>query len=160
MESIIVITVLIMACTFCVIGLGEISKLAKENKDLQKSLEADQQLRETEADRYELIIEAKESRIKEEVEKRQEAERKLRTAEDYQTQATRITNPIAERKRLGYRQALRRREFRDNPVELQREEIAVKEMLVKTVMGEVSKHIKEYDDVMHCETVYSLDIWV
>ena len=78
MESMIVITVLIMACIFCVIGLGEISKLTKENKDLQKTLEAEQQLRETEADRYELIIEAKASRIKEEVAKRQEAERKLR----------------------------------------------------------------------------------
>ena len=66
MESMIVITVLIMACIFCVIGLGEISKLTKENKDLQKTLEAEQQLRETEADRYELIIEAKASRIKEE----------------------------------------------------------------------------------------------
>ena len=40
------------------------------------------------------------------------------------------------------------------------EEIAVKETLLKTVMGEVSKHIKEYDDAMHCETVYSLDVWV
>lgn len=78
MESMIVITVLIMACIFCVIGLGEISKLTKENKDLQKTLEAEQQLRETEADRYELMIEAKASRIKEEVAKRQEAERKLR----------------------------------------------------------------------------------
>ena len=160
MESMIVITVLIMACIFCVIGLGEISKLTKENKDLQKTLEAEQQLRETEADRYELMIEAKASRIKEEVAKRQEAERQLRVATDCHIQNTRIINPIAERKRLAYKQAIRRREFRDNPFELQMEETAVKEMLLKAVMGEVSKHIKEYDDVMHCETVYSLDVWV
>ena len=160
MESMIVITVLIMACIFCVIGLGGISKLTKENKDLQKTLEAEQQLRETEADRYELMIEAKASRIKEEVAKRQEAERQLRVATDCQIQAARIANPIAERKRLAYKQAIRRREFRDSPEELQREEIAVKEMLVKAAMGEVSKHIKEYDDAMHCETIYSLDVWV
>lgn len=99
-------------------------------------------------------------RLEDEKRKRQEAERKLKVAEDCQIQATRATNPIAERKRLAYKQAIRRREFRDNPEELQREEIAVKEMLVKAVMGEVSKHIKEYDDAMHCETVYSIDVWV
>lgn len=99
-------------------------------------------------------------RLEDEKRKRQEAERKLKVAEDCQIQATRVTNPIAERKRLAYKQAIRRREFRDNPEELQREEIAVKEMLVKAVMGEVSKHIKEYDDAMHCETVYSIDVWV
>lgn len=160
MESIIVITVLIMACIFCVIGLGEISKLTKENKDLQKSLEAEQQLRETEADRYELIIEAKESRIKEEVSKRQEAEIRAKAVVDREIKSKQLINPMGEHTHISYKQALRRREFRDNPFELQMEEIAVKEMLLKTVMGEVSKHIKEYDDVMHCETVYLLDVWV
>lgn len=99
-------------------------------------------------------------RLEDEKRKRQEAERKLKVAEDCQIQDARIINPIAERKRLAYKQAIRRREFRNAPEELQREEIAVKEMLVKAVMGEVSKHIKEYDDAMHCETIYSLDVWV
>lgn len=160
MGNTILIAMLIVTCAIIAICIGEISKLTKENKGLQKALEAEQQLRETEADRYELIIEAKASRIKEEVEKRQEAERALKVATDCHIQNARVTNPIAERKRLAYKQAIRRREFRNNPEELQSEEIAVKEMLLKAVMGEVSKHIKEYDDAMHCETIYSLDVWV
>ena len=98
--------------------------------------------------------------LEDEKRKRQEVERALKVATDCHIQNTRIINPIAERKRLAYKQAIRRREFRDSPEELQREEIAVKEMLVKAAMGEVSKHIKEYDDAMHCETIYSLDVWV
>ena len=156
----IVITVLIMACIFCVIGLREISKLTKENKDLQKALEAEQQLRESEADRYELIIEAKTSRIKEEVEKRQEAEIMARSVVDREIKSKQLINPMGEHTHISYKQAIRRREFINNPIALQGEEIAVKAMLVETVSREVSKHIKECNDAMHCETIYSLDIWV
>lgn len=156
MESMIVITVLIMACIFCVIGLGEISKLTKENKDLQKTLEAEQQLRETEADRYELIIEANASRIKEEVAKRQEAERKLKVAEDCQIQATRVTNPIAERKRLVYRQAIRHWEVDD----LEKATNYAAGVMIQNVVDDLQKYIVKEEDVRHCETIYSLDIWV
>lgn len=156
MESIILITMLIVTCVIIAICIGEISTTARENKQLKSDLITV----ERDKERIEERLEDIEGRLEDEKRKRQEAERKLKVAEDCQIQATRVTNPIAERKRLAYKQAIRRREFRDNPFELQMEEIAVKEMLLKTVMGEVSKHIKEYDDVMHCETVYSLDVWV
>lgn len=154
MESIIVITVLIMACIFCVIGLGEISKLTKENKDLQKTLEAEQQLRETEADRYELIIEANASRIKEEVAKRQEAERKLKVAEDCQT--SRVYRQPAERKRLVYRQAIRHWEVDD----LEKATNYAAGVMIQNVVDDLQKYIVKEEDVRHCETIYSLDIWV
>lgn len=160
MESIILITMLIVTCVIIAICIGEISTTARENKQLKSDLITVERDKETIEGRLKCEIGMIRERLEDEKRKRQEAERKLKVAEDCQIQATRVTNPIAERKRLAYKQAIRRREFRDNPFELQMEEIAAKEMLLKTVMGEVSKHIKEYDDVMHCETVYSLDVWV
>ena len=160
MESIILITMLIVTCVIIAICIGEISTTARENKQLKSDLITVERDKETIEGRLKCEIGMIRERLDDEKRKRQEAERKLKVAEDCQIQATRVTNPIAERKRLAYKQAIRRREFRDNPFELQMEEIAAKEMLLKTVMGEVSKHIKEYDDAMHCETVYSLDVWV
>lgn len=160
MGSIILITMLIITCVIIAICIGEISTTARENKQLKSDLIIVERDKETIEGRLKCEIGMIRERLEDEKRKRQEAERKLRTAEDSRIQGTRIANPIAERKRLAYRQAIRRREFRDNPFELQMEEQAAKEMLLKTVMGEVSKHIKEYDDVMHCETVYSLDVWV
>lgn len=160
MESTILIAMLIVTCAIIAICIGEISTTAKENKQLKSDLFTVERDKETIEGRLKYEIGMIRERLEDEKRKRQEAERKLKVAEDCQIQATRVTNPIAERKRLAYKQAIRRREFRDNPEELQREEIAVKEMLVKAVMGEVSKHIKEYDDAMHCETVYSIDVWV
>lgn len=160
MESIILITMLIVACVIIAICIGEISTTARENKQLKSDLLTVERDKETIEGRLKCEIGMIRERLEDEKRKRQEAEQKLKVATDCQIQAARVANPIAERKRLAYKQAIRRREFRDNPFELQMEEIAVKEMLLKTVMGEVSKHIKEYDDVMHCETVYSLDVWV
>ena len=160
MESIILITMLIVTCVIIAICIGEISTTARENKQLKSDLITVERDKETIEGRLKCEIGMMRERLDDEKRKRQEAERKLKVAEDCQIQAARVTNPIAERKRLAYKQAIRRREFRDNPFELQMEETAVKEMLLKAVMGEVSKHIKEYDDAIHCETVYSLDVWV
>jgi len=79
---------------------------------------------------------------------------------DREIKSKQLINPLGEHKHISYKQSIRRREFKDNLAALKGAEIAVKEMLLETVAREVGKHIKEYDDVMHCETIYSLDVWV
>lgn len=163
MESTIVITVLIMACVITVVTLGEISKLTKENKQLHKELGTLQELRELDTQHLANVTKQMNNWkicVDEEKKKRQEAERALKDATDCQIQSKQLINPLGEHKHISYKQSIRRREFKDNPVALQSEIFAVKEILLETVMGEVSKHVKEYDDAMHCETIYSLDVWV
>lgn len=163
MESTIVITVLIMACVITVVTLGEISKLTKENKELHRELGTLQELRKLDAQQIENVtIQMEEWKIRayEEKKKRQEAEEMIEASVDREIKSKQLINPMGEHKHISYKQSIRRREFRDNPTALQREEIAVKAMLLETVSREVSKYIKEYDDAMHCETIYSLDVWV
>lgn len=157
MEStIIIITVLIMASVITAITLGEINKLAKENKDLQKTLEAEQQLRESEAERYETMLEAQASKIKEEEAKRQEAERKLKVAEDRQIEAVRVHNPLTSRKRLSYTQAIKRYEVDD----LEAATRGAEEEMIKNVLKDLQKYVIKEDNPRYGETIYRLDIWV
>ncbi len=163
MESTIVITVLIMACVIVVVTLGEISKLTRENKELHKEIGTLQELRELDAQQIENVtIQMEDWKIRsyEEKRKRQEAEEMIKASVDREIKSKQLINPMGEYKHISYKQSIRRREFRDNPEALQGEEIAVKAVLLETVSREVSKHIKEYDDAMHCETIYSLDVWV
>lgn len=160
MESIILITMLIVTCVIIAICIGEISTTARENKQLKSDLITLERDKETIEGRLKCEIGMITERLEDEKRKRQEAEIRAKAVVDREIKSKQLINPMGEHTHISYKQALRRREFRDNPFELQMEEIAVKEMLLKTVMGEVSKHIKEYDDVLHCETVYSLDVWV
>lgn len=160
MESIILITMLIVACVIIAICIGEISTTARENKQLKSDLITVERDKETIEGRLKCEIGMIRERLEDEKRKRQEAEIRAKAVVDREIKSKQLINPMGEHTHIHYKQAIRRREFRDNPVALQGEEIAVKAMLLETVSREVSKHIKEYDDAMHCETVYSLDVWV
>lgn len=156
MESTIVITVLILACVITVVTLGEISKLAKENKQLKSDLITAERDKETIEGRLKCEIGMIRERLEDEKRKRQEVERKLKVATDCHIQATRIANPIAERKRLMYRQAVRHWEVDD----IEKATNHVAGVMLQNVVDDLQKYIVKADDAMHCETIYSLDIWV
>ena len=160
MESIILITMLIVSCVIIAICIGEISTTARENKQLKSDLITVERDKETIEGRLKCEIGMITERLEDEKRKRQEAEIRAKSVVDREIKSKQLISPLGEHTRIRYKQAIRRREFRDNPVALQREEIAVKAMLLEAVSREVSKHIKEYDDAMHCETIYSLDVWV
>lgn len=160
MESIILITMLIVTCVIIAICIGEISTTARENKQLKSDLITVERDKETIEGRLKCEIGMIRERLEDEKRKRQEAEIRAKAVVDREIKSKQLINPMGEHTHISYKQALRRREFRDNPVALQGEEIAIKAMSIETVSREVSKHIKEYDDAMHCETVYSLDVWV
>ena len=145
MESIILITMLIVTCVIIAICIGEISTTARENKQLKSDLITVERDKET-----------IEERLEDEKRKRQEAERKLRTAEDSRIQYARLANPIAERKRLAYRQAIRHWEVDD----LEKATNYEARAMLQNVVDDLQKYIVKEVDVRHCETIYSLDIWV
>lgn len=152
MESIILITMLIVTCVIIAICIGEISTTARENKQLKSDLITV----ERDKERIEERLEDIEGRLEDEKRKRQEAERKLKVAEDCQIQATRVTNPIAERKRLAYRQAIRHWEVDD----LEKATNYAAGVMIQNVVDDLQKYIVKEEDARHCETIYSLDIWV
>lgn len=160
MESIILITMLIVSCVIIAICIGEISTTARENKQLKSDLITVERDKETIEGRLKCEIGMITERLEDEKRKRQEAEIRAKSVVDREIKSKQLISPLGEHTRIRYKQAIRRREFRDNPVALQGEEIAVKAMLLEAVSREVSKHIKEYDDAMHCETIYSIDVWV
>lgn len=145
MESIILITMLIVTCVIIAICIGEISTTARENKQLKSDLITVERDKET-----------IEERLEDEKRKRQEAERKLRTAEDSRIQYARLANPIAERKRLAYRQAIRHWEVDD----LEKATNYAARAMLQNVVDDLQKYIAKEVDARHCETIYSLDIWV
>lgn len=145
MESIILITMLIVTCVIIAICIGEISTTARENKQLKSDLITVERDKET-----------IEERLEDEKRKRQEAERKLRTAEDSRIQYARLANPIAERKRLAYRQAIRHWEVDD----LEKATNYEARAMLQNVVDDLQKYIVKEVDARHCETIYSLDIWV
>lgn len=152
MESIILITMLIVTCVIIAICIGEINTTARENKQLKSDLITVERDKETLGERLEDI----EGRLEDEKRKRQEAERKLRTAEDSRIQGARIANPIVERKRLAYRQAIRHWEVDD----LEKATNYAAGAMLQNVVDDLQKYIVKEEDVRHCETIYSLDIWV
>lgn len=156
MESIILITMLIVTCVIIAICIGEISTTARENKQLKSDLITVERDKETKEGRLKCEIGMMRERLDDEKRKRQEAERKLKVATDCQIQATRITNPIAERKRLAYRQAIRHWEVDD----LEKATNYAAGVMLQNVVDDLQKHIVKEEDARHCETIYSLDIWV
>lgn len=137
MESIILITMLIVTCVIIAICIGEINTTARENKQLKSDLITVERDKETLDERLDDI----EGRLEDEKRKRQEAERKLRTA---------------ERKRLVYRQAIRHWEVDD----LEKATNYAAGVMIQNVVDDLQKYIVKEEDVRHCETIYSLDIWV
>lgn len=160
MESTILITMLVVACVTIAICIGELSTVARENKQLKSDLITVERDKETIEGRLKCEIGMIRERLEDEKKKRQEAEIMAKSVVDREIKSKQLINPMGEHTHIHYKQAIRRREFKDNPVALQSEIFAVEKILLETVMGEVRKHIKEYDDVMHCETIYSLDVWV
>lgn len=156
MESIILITMLIVTCVIIAICIGEISTTARENKQLKSNLITVERDKETIEGRLKCEIGMIRERLDDEKRKRREAERKLKVAEDCQIQATRVTNPIAERKRLVYRQAIRHWEVDD----LEKATNYAAGVMIQNVVDDLQKYIVKEEDARHCETIYSLDIWV
>lgn len=156
MESIILITMLIVTCVIIAICIGEISTTARENKQLKSDLITVERDKETIEGRLKCEIGMIRERLEDEKRKRQEAERKLRTAEDSRIQGARIANPIVERKRLAYRQAIRHWEVDD----LEKATNYAAGAMLQNVVDDLQKYIVKEEDVRHCETIYSLDIWV
>lgn len=156
MESIILITMLIVTCVIIAICIREISTTARENKQLKSDLITVERDKETIEGRLKCEIGMIRERLDDEKRKRQEAERKLKVATDCQIQATRITNPIAKRKRLIYRQAIRHWEVDD----LEKATNYAAGVMLQNVVDDLQKHIVKEEDAIHCETIYSLDIWV
>lgn len=156
MESTILITMLIVACVIIAICIGEISTTARENKQLKSDLITVERDKETIEGRLKCEIGMMTERLEDEKRKRKEAEEKLRVATDCHIQATRITNPIAERKRLAYRQAIRHWEVDD----LEKATNHAAGAMLQNVVNDLQKYIVKEEDVRHCETIYSLDIWV
>ena len=156
MESIILITMLIVTCVIIAICIGEISTAAKENKQLKSDLITVERDKETIEGRLKCEIGMIRERLEDEKRKRQEAERKLKVATDCQIQATRIINPSAGRRRLEYRQAIRHWEVDD----LEKATNYAAGVILQNVVDDLQKHIVKEEDVRHCETIYSLDIWV
>ena len=156
MESIILITMLIVTCVIIAICIGEISTTAKENKQLKSDLITVERDKETIEGRLKCEIGMIRERLEDEKRKRQEAERKLKVATDCQIQAARIINPSAGRRRLEYRQAIRHWEVDD----LEKATNYAAGVILQNVVDDLQKHIVKEEDVRHCETIYSLDIWV
>lgn len=156
MESIILITMLIVTCVIIAICIGEISTTARENKQLKSDLITAKRDKESIEGRLKCEIGMIRERIDCETRKRREAEQKLKVATDCHIQATRIANPIAERKRLAYRQAIRHWEVDD----LEKATNHAAGVMLQNVIDDLQKHIVKEEDAIHCETIYSLDIWV
>lgn len=149
MESMVLITMLIVACVIIAICIGEISTTARE----LNTVERDKEMIEG---RLKCEIGMITERLEDEKRKRQEAERALRVATDCQIQAARIINPIAERKRLEYKQAIKRWEVDD----LEKATNYAAAAMLQNVIDDLRKYIVKEEDARHGETIYSLDIWV
>lgn len=156
MESVILITMLIATCVIIAICIGEISTTARENKQLKSDLITAERDKETIEGRLKCEIGMIRERLEDEKRKRQEVERKLKVATDCQIQAARIANPIAERKRLMYRQAIRHWEVDD----IEKATNHATGVMLQNVIDDLQKRIVKEEDARHCETIYSLDIWV